>query len=178
MTRIRQQRVHIPDNVEVSLNGSTLSIKGPLGELSRKFREEIEVDVLADQISLKPVEDSLFSKALLGTYASHIKNMVQGVIVGYEKKLEISGVGYKAALEEKNLVLNIGFSHPVKIEIPEGIKISLEKNIIIVSGIDKEKVGYLSGKIRATKKPEPYKGKGIKYAEEIIKRKQGKKAVT
>ena len=118
----------------------------------------------------------MFSRSLLGTYASHIKNMIVGVTTGYEKKLILEGVGFKSAVSGKSLDLALGFSHPVKVEIPEGLAVTADKNLITISGIDKEKVGQFSAYVRSLKKPEPYKGKGFRYDNEVIRRKQGKKS--
>jgi large subunit ribosomal protein L6 len=130
------------------------------------------------EINLKPKRNSKQIISLWGTYASHIKNMIEGVIKGFEKKLVIEGIGYKVQSDGSNLTFNLGFSHPMKLEIPKDIKITIEKNIIGIFGIDKEKIGSFGAKIRALKKPEPYKGKGIRYENEIIRRKAGKKATT
>jgi len=168
----------IPSGVEAKINGDVISMKGPKGELSRKFKNDVEIFLNGSEISLKPKRNSKEVMALWGTYASHLKNMIEGVTNGFGKKLVVEGIGFKAQLEGTNLVLNLGFSHPIKIEIPEDLKVLVEKNVISVSGSDKEKVGAMSAKIRAFKKPEPYKGKGIRYDNEVIRRKSGKKAAT
>ena len=166
-----------------------MTIKGPKGELSREIRPEIKAEIQGDkiivspQIETKPKHIKSYvlgkkTKALWGLTRALIFNMVKGVAEGYEKKLEIEGLGYKASLEGENLQLYVGFTHPIKIEAPKGIKFSVEKNIITVSGADIEKVSQTAAKIRKVKPPEPYKGKGIKYLGEVVRRKVGKKAVT
>lgn len=176
MSRIGKKPIMIPNGVEIRVDSGKVSVKGPLGELSRVFQDGIDIKIDGSAVILSPTRNSGFLRALWGTYASHIKNMVEGVSKGFEKKLILEGVGFKVQAEGENLVLNLGFSHPVKVKIPEGIKVSVEKNIISVSGIDKEGVGEFSAKIRALKKPEPYKGKGIRYENEVVRRKAGKKA--
>ena len=178
MSLIGKKPIEIPVNVQVKMDDGVFFAKGPLGELSRKFGEEINIDLQDKQIILKNKEDTKKNISLWGTYASHIRNMIEGVTKGFEKKLQLEGVGYKVQLEGTKLNFSLGFSHPVKIDIPEGLKVTTEKNLITVSGIDKEKVGSFSAKIKLLKKPEPYKGKGIRYENEIIRRKAGKKAAT
>ncbi|MFA4890614.1 MAG: 50S ribosomal protein L6 [Candidatus Paceibacterota bacterium] len=178
MSRLGKKPIIIPSGVEVKINGDILIVKGPKGELSRILKNDIEISLVGNEITLKPKRNSKDVMALWGTYASHIKNMMEGVTKGFEKKLVIEGIGFKAQLEGTNLSLNLGFSHPVKVEIPKDLKATVEKNVISISGADKEKVGALSAKIRALKKPEPYKGKGIRYDNEVIRRKSGKKAAT
>jgi large subunit ribosomal protein L6 len=175
MSRIGKKVIAIAPNTEVSLSGGVFTVKGPLGTLSKKFKDNIEVTIGASEVTLVPKRVSLENKALWGTYASHIMNMITGVTTPYVKKLILEGIGYKSEVKGTNLVLALGFSHPVIIPIPEGLKVTAEKNIITVTGIDKEVVGGFTAKIRSLKKPEPYKGKGMRYDGEVIKRKQGKK---
>lgn len=153
-----------------------MTVKGPLGTLSRTFRPHIAISIENGEISLAPTHDSLETKALLGTYVAHIKNMISGVHKPYEKKLVVEGIGYKADVKGATLAMALGFSHPVDVPIPSDLKVTSEKNVITVSGIDTEKVGRFAADVRALKKPEPYLGKGIRYADEVIRRKQGKKA--
>ena len=176
MSRIGKQTINIPDGVTVSQNGGVLSVSGPKGKLTRSMRDEIEIKVDGNSITLAPknVEDR-FSRALWGTYASHIKNMIKGVSEHYSKKLILEGVGFKSDVKEGKLQLALGFSHPVFIPIPETLAVKAEKNVITVSGADKEEVGMFTANVRAQKKPEPYKGKGFRYDNEVIRRKQGKK---
>jgi len=177
MSRVGKKPIKIPEKVEVVKDGEIVRVKGPLGELSRVFKKDIEIDIKDSLITLKPQKITRETSALWGTYASHLQNMIEGVTNGFIKKLIIEGIGFKAQIEGAKLVLNLGLSHSVKKEIPEGLKVAVEKNLIIVSGADKEKVGKFSVEVRALKKPEPYKGKGIRYEDEIIRRKAGKKAV-
>ena len=177
MSRIGMQKIEIPEKTEVTLNEGVLTVKGPLGELSREFKKDIEITIEDNIITLKPLKTTPFLRALWGTYASHIKNMVTGVNTLYEKKLVVEGIGFRVETTGKELVLTVGFSHQVKLVIPEDVKAEVEKNNITVSSINKESVGAFAARIRASKKPEPYKGKGIRYFGEQIKRKQGKKVV-
>jgi len=177
MSRIGKKPIPIPTGVEVKMEDGVIAVKGPLGELRRSFKGDIEIKIGEKEIVLSPRKETGAAMALWGTYASHIGNMVDGVTKGFEKKLIVDGVGFKAQVEGRDLALSLGFSHPVKAAIPEGIKVSVEKNVISVSGIDKEAVGSFSAKVRMLKKPEPYKGKGIRYENEIVRRKAGKKAV-
>jgi len=177
MSRIGKQTINIPKGVTVKQSDGNFAVNGPKGNLERRFKNDIEMIIKDDTITLHPKKDTIFTRALWGTYASHIVNMIEGVTDGYEKKLIIEGVGYKAELQNPNLILTVGFSHPVKMLIPEGITVTVEKNKITMKGNDKEKIGLFASKIRLVKKPEPYKGKGIRYEGEIVRRKQGKKAV-
>lgn len=178
MSLIGKKPIIIPDKVEVIIDNGVFLAKGPLGELKRKFKNDIEISIKEKEINLKPAKESKSASMLWGTYASHIKNMIEGVTKGFEKKLVIEGVGYKAQMEGQKIVFGLGFSHPVKIDIPQSLKVAVEKNNIKISGIDKEEVGSFSAKIRSLKKPEPYKGKGIRYENEVVRRKSGKKAAT
>lgn len=177
MSRIGRQPIKIPEGVEVKIEGGTVRVKGPKGELVRVFNDLIDIKKEEDFIKLTPFKKNTRVFAMWGTCASHIKNMIEGVVSGFSKNLAVEGIGYKVQVEGKNLVLNLGFSHPVKMSVPEDVDVKVEKNKIQVSGIDKEKVGEMAAKIRALKKPEPYKGKGIRYENEIVRRKAGKKAV-
>jgi len=178
MSRIGQQQIIIPEKTEVAKGDSGLiTVKGPLGELSRDFSGDISISIGDKEITLKPTVVSKFTNALWGTYASHLKNMVDGVNKLFEKKLIIEGVGFKVELTGDELILSLGFSHKINIKVPKDLNVTVEKNTIIVSGIDKEKVGQFTANIRSLKKPEPYKGKGIRYDGEVIRRKQGKKTV-
>ncbi len=176
MSRLGKTAITIPKEVEVSFTSGILNVKGPKGEISRKFKDEIEIKLEEDFIKLIPKGKSKFLNSLWGTYASHIDNMVCGVISGYIKELVLEGVGYRVSLDGEELVLKIGLSHNVKIKIPKGIKVEVEKNNIKISGVSKEDVGSFAAIVRENKKPEPYKGKGIRYIDEVIKRKQGKKS--
>lgn len=177
MSRLAKKPIEIPENVEIKIGGAEISVKGPKGNLSRFFDDVVHMEKTEKGVELKAKKLDKQAPALLGTYTSHIKNMIEGVTNGFSKKLIIEGVGFRAEARERELILNLGFSHPVQVEIPQGIEIKVEKNIIEVSGIDKELVGQTAAKIRSFKKPEPYKGKGIRYENEVVRRKAGKKAV-
>ncbi len=175
MSRVGKQQLAIPAKTEVSFVNGIFTVKGPLGMLSKEFKDSITITIADNIVSFAPKAEDPFSRALWGTYASHVKNMLQGVNTPYTKKLILEGVGYKSEVKGKELHLALGFSHPVVVAIPEGLTVTAEKNNITFSGIDKELVGQFSAKIRAMKKPEPYKGKGFHYDDEVIRRKAGKK---
>jgi len=177
MSRIGKKPILIPENVEVKVEKEKVSVKGPKGELTREIRPEIKVEVENKQIKVSPAKETKQTGAFWGLTQALISNMVEGVAKGFEKKLEIQGIGFRAELAGEELILNVGFSHPVKMKIPEGINILIEKNIITVSGINKELVGQVAANIRKVKKPEPYKGKGIRYLGEQVRRKVGKRVV-
>ena len=178
MSRIGKQPIKIPDNVEVVISDGHILVKGPKGELSMDVHPLIFVEKKDGALLVKPNSEEKNSAALWGLTRALIFNMVLGVVAGYSKKLDIEGVGYKAEVRDKNLVMRLGFSHPVEFPIPENISINVEGNSIEVSGIDKGLVGQVSAKVRSFKKPEPYKGKGIRYRGEYVRRKTGKKAAT
>lgn len=162
--------------MEVKETDGKVEVKGPKGQLSLEVPSEIKVEIKDNQIHFSPLKSDKRTKSLWGLMRTLVFNMIEGVTNGFDKRLEINGVGFKARIEDKDLFLDVGFSHPIKVEAKEGIFFSVEKNIIIVSGIDKELVGQMAAEIRRIKPPEPYKGKGIKYVDEVIKRKLGKKA--
>lgn len=176
MSRIAKKPIQIPPKTEASFSGGVMTVKGPLGTLTKTFRPYINVAVENGAITLTLNSNTLQARALWGTYASHIKNMIAGVNKPYEKRLIVEGIGFKADVKGTNLVLAVGFSHPVTLPIPSDLKVTTDKNTVIISGIDCEKVGQFAAVVRATKKPEPYLGKGIRYIDEVIRRKQGKKA--
>ncbi len=181
MSRIGKQEILIPSGVKVtesaSGTGSTFTVVGPKGTVTKNFRDDINFVVTDKNITLTPKRNDKFSRALWGTYASHIKNMIEGVEKPYQKKLILEGVGFKSEVKGKEMNFSLGFSHPVVVAIPEGITATAEKNNITITGVDKELVGSFTAAIRALKKPEPYKGKGMRYEGEVIRRKQGKKTV-
>jgi len=177
MSRIGKRPIILPDSVKIDINGTTIIVKGPKGELSRDIRPEILLQVEDGKINFKPVVNNQRNRAFWGLTRTLVDNMVKGVTEGYVTKLQIEGVGYKAVPEGEGLVLRVGFSHPVNIDSQDGIKFLVEHNIISVSGIDKELVTQTAARIRKIKPPEPYKGKGIRYVGEIVRRKVGKKAV-
>ena len=178
MSRIGKKNILIPENVEIKKDGQKISIKGPKGEISQLVLPELKIEIEGRNLSVLPQKNAKNINALWGLTRAIIANAVKGVSEGYEKKLELVGIGFKAVVEGNSLVLNVGFTHQVKIEESEGIKFSVEKNVITVSGIDKEKVTQIASKIKKVKPPEPYKGKGIKYQGEVIRRKEGKRAVS
>lgn len=178
MSRIGKKLIEIPQGVTVEIAADEIKVKGPKGELKQKIHPEIKVEVADGKILVAPkAELSKKGRGLWGLYRALIFNMVHGTSQGFEKKLEIEGVGFKAAVDNEGITLNLGFTNPIKIKKPEGITFLVEKNIITVSGANKELVGHLAALIRKQKKAEPYKGKGIKYQGEKIRRKEGKKVV-
>lgn len=177
MSRIAKKPISIPEKTDVTYTAGVITVKGPLGEIKKAMRPEINITVANNEITLTPIRQSLDVLALWGTYASHIRNMLEGVHKAFEKKLIVEGIGFKSDIKGKEIHLALGFSHPVVRTIPDGLKVTAEKNVITVSGIDIEKVGQFVAQIRSLKKPEPYKGKGIRYSDEVIRRKQGKKSV-
>ncbi len=177
MSRLGKQPITIPEKTEVTVTADTLSVKGPLGALERPLRSEVKIEVKDGEVVITPTRKSKFARSLWGTYAAHVSNMVKGVNTPFEKKLIVEGVGYRAEAQGNKIVLNVGYSHPVELVAPEGVEVSVEKNVIGVKGINKDHVGEFAANIRAVRKPEPYKGKGIRYEDEVIRRKQGKKAV-
>ncbi len=178
MSRIGKQIIEIPQGTTVSVDGEMCTVKGPKGELKKAFRDDVVITIDGDKITFVPKDmKSKLGNALWGTYASIMKNMIQGVNTPYSKKLEIQGVGYKVEMNGKQLKFALGFSHDVVVDIPEALEVVVEKNTISVTGIDKEEVGRFAANVRALKKPEPYKGKGIRYDGENVRRKQGKKSV-
>ena len=175
MSRIGRLPVVIPAGVTVDIKeGNEITVKGPKGTLSRVLPAEMDIKLEGDQVVVSRPNDLKKMKSLHGLTRTLIHNMVVGVSEGYQKTLEVNGVGYRAAKQGKKLVLNLGYSHPVEIEDPEGLESAVDGNKIIVKGIDKEKVGQYAAEIRDKRRPEPYKGKGIKYADEVIRRKVGK----
>ncbi len=182
MSRIGKKPILIPEGVEVKFENGVFSVKGPIGEIRKTFKDDISISIGEGKIILKPNEDMKFRRqkevfSLWGTYASHIQNMINGAVKGFSKSLVIEGIGYKAVKDGQMLVLSLGFSHPVKMPIPQDIDLKVEKNIIRLFGPDKEQVGTFAARIKSLKKPEPYKGKGIRYEGEIVRHKAGKKAV-
>lgn len=176
MSRLAKKPIKLDDKTTAVAVGGVVTVTGPLGSLSKNIDKRISV-LSADGGIAISTSDSAVSGALLGTTVAHIRNMVSGVSKAYEKKLIIEGIGYKAEVKGESLNFSLGFSHPVILPIPKGIKAVVTKNEIAISGIDKDLVGHFAASVRALKKPEPYKGKGIMYAGETIRRKQGKKAV-
>ncbi len=178
MSRIGKKPILIPEEVKVKIKGVKVIINGPKGELSQIIHPDIKVEIKEAEIFVTPYRTTKKSKALWGLFRTLIANNIEGVIKGYEKHLEIQGIGYKAVLNKEGLVLNVGFSHSVEIKKPEGIDFKIVRNNIIISGINKAQVGQTAAKIRKIKPPEPYKGKGIRYVGEVVRRKQGKRIIT
>ncbi|MGL5922597.1 50S ribosomal protein L6 [Chroococcidiopsis sp.] len=175
MSRIGKRPITVPNKVTVTINGSHVAVKGPKGELSRVLPSTVTVEQEGDTILVKRHDESRLSRQLHGLSRTLVANMVDGVSQGFQKRLEIQGVGYRAQVQGRNLVLSLGYSHPVQIEPPEGIQLAVENNTnVIVSGFDKELVGNVAAQIRDKRPPEPYKGKGVRYAGEAVRRKAGK----
>jgi large subunit ribosomal protein L6 len=176
MSRIGKKPVAIPSGVTATIDGDVLSVKGPKGTLSLNMREEISYTVEGDGISVQPANDTKRARAFWGMQRTLVQNLVTGVTTGFTKKLLITGVGYRADSKGKVLNLKLGYSHDVNIDVPEGLEVKTPDNTTVeISGSDKQKVGQLAAEIRRWRKPEPYKGKGIKYDGEFIFRKEGKK---
>ena len=176
MSRIGKQLIKIPAGVEVHFDAHAVRVKGPQGELVRPLRDEVIFKTENGVITSEPRRNDKFSRSLWGTYMSLLKNMVTGVVTPFTKKLLIEGVGFKWDVKGTDLNLSLGFSHPVTRSIPKGLTVTAEKGTLTITGIDKEQVGLFANQIRSLKKPEPYKGKGIRYSDEVIRRKQGKKS--
>ncbi len=176
MSRIGKQQLSIPAGVEVIFDAHAVRVKGPKGELTRALRDEIAFKTENNIITSEPRRNDKFSRALWGTYMSHVENMITGVVTPFEKKLLVEGIGFKWEVKGTDLHLALGFSHPVIMKIPTGLTVTAEKGSLTISGINKEAVGLFANQVRQMKKPEPYKGKGIRYSNEVIRRKQGKKS--
>lgn len=176
MSRVGKQIITLPEKTDLTVSEGLIVVKGPEGEIRRKVHPLVEVKIAEREVTVHPKRQTIEARALWGTFASHISNMVNGVNKPFEKKLILEGIGFKSEVRGSELVMALGFSHPVHVAIPADLKVTAEKNIITVSGIDKERVGGFAAKVRSLKKPEPYKGKGMRYDGEVIKRKQGKKS--
>jgi large subunit ribosomal protein L6 len=174
MSRIGKRPIPIPKLVEINLENGLLTVKGPKGMLTRRINPNVKVAIDGDRILVSAADKTRESRSLHGLTQVLIGNMVTGVTVGFERILEIVGVGYRAEVKGKTAVFNLGYSHPIDFELPDGVEAKVEKTRIILSGIDKELLGKTAAEIRILRKPEPYKGKGIKYADEVIRRKAGK----
>ncbi len=178
MSRIGNKTITIPEGVEVTVKpGNEVTVKGPKGELSRKFSDRVQITVEENVCTVKRLNEQKHTKQLHGTTRALLFNMIEGVSKGFIRELQLVGIGYKAAINENKLVLNVGYSHPVVFELEEGVAVSIGKPTEIkVEGIDKQRVGEWAANIRAVRKPEPYLGKGIRYKEEKVRRKEGKTA--
>jgi large subunit ribosomal protein L6 len=176
MSRVGKKPVPIPSGVTAVVEGQTVKVKGPKGALALVLHGDVEAKVDKGEVKVDPRADTKRARAMWGTYRSLLANVMEGVTKGFERKLEITGVGYRAALQGKNLQVQLGYSHDIVYPIPDGITITVPKPTeVVVTGIDGQKVGHVAAEIRAFRKPEPYKGKGVKYAGEYIFRKEGKK---
>lgn len=176
MSRVGSSAITIPADVTLSHDAGVVVVKGKNGELSAPLHSDVELSVAENVATLKPARDTRQAKALWGTMRANLNNMVVGVSQGFTRKLEINGVGYRAAMQGAKLVLSLGYSHPVEMEVPTGLKVAVENNTnISISGADKQLLGQFASEVRAKRPPEPFKGKGVKYADEYIVRKEGKK---
>ena len=176
MSRVGSSAITIPADVTLSNDDGVIVVKGKNGELSTSLHSDVELSVADNVATLKPARDTRQAKALWGTMRSNLNNMVVGVTEGFTRKLEINGVGYRAAMQGNKLVLSLGFSHPVEMEVPAGLKVAVENNTsVTITGADKQLLGQFASEVRAKRPPEPFKGKGVKYADEYIVRKEGKK---
>ncbi len=175
MSRIGKRPIPLPPKVDVRIEGSTVTVKGPKGELSRSLPRQVKVEQVDQTLTVNRADETRKAYEMHGLCRTLVDNMVKGVSTGFERRLEIQGVGYRAATEGKTLILNVGYSNPVRIPFPDGIDIKVEANVnVIVTGINKEIVGNTAARIRGMRPPEPYKGKGIRYAGEFVRRKAGK----
>lgn len=174
MSRIGKKVIEIPEKTEVTVAGSKVTVKGPKGTLERVFGSSVAVNVNGKEVTFVPKNEDNVS--MWGTTGAHLVNMIKGVNEGFTKKLILEGIGYKADVKGTDLVMALGFAHPVKVAIPASLKVTSDKGIVTITGINKDEVGQFATNIRALKKPEPYKGKGFRYDDEVIRRKEGKKA--
>ena len=176
MSRVGSSAITIPADVTVSHDGGMMIVKGKNGELSTPLHDDIELSLADNVATLKLARDTRQAKALWGTMRANLSNMVVGVSAGFTRKLEINGVGYRAAMQGNKLVLSLGYSHPVEMDVPAGLKVNVENNTsVTITGADKQLLGQFAAEVRAKRPPEPFKGKGVKYADEYIVRKEGKK---
>lgn len=174
MSRIGRMPINLPEKVEVTISGSDVKVKGPKGELSYSFNPVVDFKAEGNIVTVSPKNEDKFSRSMWGTARTLVNNMVTGVSTGFVRVLEFNGVGYKAAVSGNKMTLNLGYSHPIDYTLPEGISAKVNKNQIELSGANKELLGFVAAKIRSFRPPEPYKGKGVKYLEEVIIRKAGK----
>lgn len=175
MSRIGKQLITIPAGVTIDLKPDLITVKGPKGELKRALPATVHVKIEDNTVSVDVTnKEEKKERSLWGTFSAHIQNMVNGVTTGFKKQLEVNGVGYKVAMQGKDIRLDVGFSHPVIFKVPERMTVSVEKNVITLESFDVELLGKIAAEIRQIRKPEPYKGKGIKYMDEVVRRKAGK----
>lgn len=178
MSRVGKKPVPIPEKTQITIADGLVTAQGPLGELSLTIPDMFAIEQTDSEITLSVQRKKPQTPALWGLYRSLLANIIEGVSKGFEKRLEIQGVGYRATMQGNTLVLSLGYSHPITVEVPEDITVELERQYIIIKGIDKQRVGQLAANIRAFRKPEPYKGKGIRYVGEFVRRKVGKRVVS
>lgn len=178
MSRIGKQPIGIPAEVEMTLSGNIVTVKGPKGTLALTHHHEVAVKIEGNEVRIEKTGKSKMAPALWGTTARLIRNMVIGTTEGFSKQLELNGVGFRMAIQGKNLVFALGFSHPVNVIVPEGIVVKIENNVLDVSGINKQRVGQFASEIKKLKPVEPYKGKGFRYVGEVVIKKEGKKSAT
>ena len=176
MSRLAKKPISI-GKTDVSMSGTTLTVKGPKATLTKEVHPAVAITVEGKEVMVAPRDRSRLAKALTGTFVAHVKNMVHGAETPFTKKLVLEGVGYRFELKGKQLSMNVGFSHPVVLDIPADVTVTLEKNVLTLESPDKESVGQFAANVRRVKEPEPYLGKGIRYDDEVVRRKQGKKAV-
>ncbi len=175
MSRLAKKPIVIPEKVEVTSSNGTVTVKGPVGTLTRRFSSVISIEQKDGTLTISPKNEALTTKMLIGTTVAHLRNMIKGSQEVFAKKLIIEGIGFKAEIKGTEMTFSLGFSHQIKLSIPANLKVTSEKGSVTISGSDIEAVGAFAAKIRSFKKPEPYKGKGIRYEGEVIRRKQGKK---
>ena len=176
MSRVGNAPITIPAGVSVSLDGRSLTVKGRKGELNTTISSDVTVDITETAVNVAPVKKTVFGRSIWGTTRANLNNMITGVSQGFSRKLEINGVGYRAAMAGNKLQLNLGYSHPVEMEVPAGLSVTVDGNTKIeITGFDKQVLGQFAAEVRAKRPPEPFKGKGVKYADEYIVRKEGKK---
>ena len=176
MSRLARKPIQL-GKAEVTVSGATLTVKGPKATLTKQVHPAVTITVDGKEATIAPRDRSREARALTGTFVAHLKNMVHGVETPFSKKLVLEGVGYRFELKGKQLSMNVGFSHPVLLDIPEGVTATLEKNVLTLESANKEMLGQFAANVRGVKEPEPYLGKGIRYEDEVVRRKQGKKAV-
>jgi large subunit ribosomal protein L6 len=175
MSRLGKLPVALPDKVTVNAANDLVTVKGPNGELKTHYTDDVKVEVKEGKVWVSAANDTQRARAMWGTVRANVKNLVEGVSTGYKKQLDINGVGYRAAVQGQIITIALGFSHEVKYIVPTGVKVAMDKTSIVLSGADKQKVGQVAAEIRELRKPEPYKGKGVKYSTETVRRKEGKK---
>lgn len=178
MSRLGKKEITIPAGTEVNVGAAEVTVKGKGGTLVKQLHPAIRIEIANGAVTVVPAQKTRIARALWGTYAAHMRNMISGVNTPFVKKLQVEGIGYRAELNGKQIKLSVGFSHPVLMTIPEGLTVTIEKNIITIAGANKESVGEFAATVRAVKKPEPYKGKGIRYEGEVVRQKAGKKAAS